>query len=249
MALSVIDRFNSVIQPLGAGETFLGEYVDIKAEGNVSVLINGDVSAPGTLSFEFSIDKTVVDSKEDFVITDITDTLAFVRLVAGSFFRVRYVNGATPLGTFRLETQKNKGKNVGFAIEEFQAVLEVIEVNTSITANVTKLVTLATGAVTSVVAGAETTVVSYTSPVDKATWVTLVHCSGQGNSKWRFFEAATPKTVRRIGAGQVNVDFEFGNPGLKIPAGTTVDIKVTHAATGRIPDFESAIFGYEEILS
>lgn len=248
MAISVIDKFNSVIQPLGAGETFLGEYVDIKAEGNVSVLINGNVPAPGTLSFEFSIDKTIVDSKEDFVIADITDTLAFTRLVAGSFFRVRYVNGATPLATFRLQTQKNKGKNVGFAIEEFQAVLEAIEINTSITANETNVITLAKAEISSVPAGIETFVVGYTTAALKATWITRISCSGQENSKWRYFQALDPKVVRRIGLGQANVDFDFGNPGLKIPAGGVLtELKVTHPFTGRTPDFEASIFGYEEL--
>ena len=241
MALSVIDRFNSVIQPLGAGETFLGEYVDIKAEGNVSVLINGNTSAAGVLSFEFSIDKTVVDSKEDFVIDDITDTLAFVRLVAGSFFRVRYVNGPTALSTFRLQTQKNKGKNVGFGIEEFQAVLENIETNTSLTTNI---VVLAKGAVASVVAGIETTIVSFTTPVGKDVWISMVSGSGQGNSKWRFFQAGDWKVARRIGAGDINVEFRFGVPGLKISGGgVTIDVKVTHVAVGRTPDFEATIIG------
>jgi len=248
MALSVIDRFNSVIQPLGAGETFLGEYVDIKAEGNVSALINGNVSAPGTLSFEFSIDKTVVDSKEDFVIDDITDTLAFTRLVAGSFFRVRYVNGATPLATFRLQTQKNKGKNVGFAIEEFQAVLEAIEINTSISANETNVIPLAFAEVDPVPAGVETTIVSYTTIALKATWITRISLSGQGNSRWRLFQSAVVKDIRRIGAGQINGYFEFGNPGLKIPAGViTVDVKAFHDFTGKVPAMNATIYGYEEL--
>jgi len=46
----------------------------------------------------------------------------------------------------------------------------------------------------------------------------------------------------------VNVDFDFGNPGLKIPAGGVLtEVKVEHVATGRTPDMEASIFGYEEL--
>jgi len=246
MASSIVDPLNSTIQALGAGETFLGQYTDIRNQGNVSILINGDVSAAGTLSFEFSIDRAVVDSKEDIEIVDITDTLAFVKIVAGSFFRVRYINGATPLASFRLQTQKNKGKNVGFSIEEFQATLEAIEINTSITANTTNVVVLAKGVVLSVASGVETTIATFTSSALKAAWITQIVCSGQENSKWRLFKAGTPEIVRRIGAGQINTDFEF-RPGYKVAAGgVIIDIKVRHERVGKTPDFEATILGYVE---
>jgi hypothetical protein len=140
----------------------------------------------------------------------------------------------------------NKGKNVGFTLVDFVETLEAIELNTSITANMTNVVTLAKGELLSTVDGLEQTVVSYTAPALKAVWITKILCSGQGNSKWRFFQAADWKAVRRIGAGEINTEFNFGQPGLKIPAGVTVDVKVFHAAAGKLPDFEASIFGYEE---
>lgn len=247
MSVSRVDPLNSTLQALGAGETYLGLWSDVRNEGNITILLHGEVAAAGTLYIEFTMeDQLFVDSQEDIEILDINDAQPVIRLTAGSFYRIRYVNGPTPLATFRLETQKNKGKNVGFTLVDFIDVLETIELNTSITANMTNVMTLAKGELLTVVDSLEQTVVSYTAPALKAVWITKILCSGQGNSKWRFFQAADWKAVRRIGAGEINTEFNFGSPGLKIPAGVTVDVKVFHAAAGKVPDFEASIFGYEE---
>jgi hypothetical protein len=104
--------------------------------------------------------------------------------------------------------------------------------------------TLANNVVSAVPVSTETTVATYTNAT-KAVWITQIFCSGQENSKWRFFQATVPKIVQRIGAGQVNMCFDFVTP-YKIPANTAVDVKVEHFVTGETPDFECSIIGYEE---
>lgn len=106
---------------------------------------------------------------------------------------------------------------------------------------------LAYGTASAVAASTETTVVSYSTSATKATWISQIFCSGQENSKWRLFDAGTAKIVQRIGAGQVNMTYNFVTP-FKVPAGTvTIDIKVEHFITGETPDFEAAIMGYVEL--
>jgi hypothetical protein len=105
---------------------------------------------------------------------------------------------------------------------------------------------LANATATAVPVSTETTVVSYSTTALKATWITQIFCSGQENSKWRFFEGGTAKIVQRIGAGQVNMCYDFVTP-YKIPAGpVTIDVKVEHFVTGETPDFECSIIGYVE---
>lgn len=108
-------------------------------------------------------------------------------------------------------------------------------------------VILAYGSVSAVASSTETTVVSYATSATKATWITQIFCSGQENSKWRLFDAGTPKIVMRIGAGQVNTEFNFVTP-FKVPAGpVTIDIKVEHFIAGETPTFEAAVLGYVEL--
>lgn len=102
------------------------------------------------------------------------------------------------------------------------------------------------GTASAVAVSTETTVVSYSTSATKATWITQIFCSGQENSKWRIFEASTAKIVQRIGAGQINVLFDFVTP-FKVPAGpVTIDVKVEHFIVGETPDFEVTIMGYVE---
>ena len=108
-------------------------------------------------------------------------------------------------------------------------------------------VVLSSSVATAVAASTETTVTSYTTAAAKATWITQIHCSGQENSKWRVFEGGTAKIVQRIGAGQVNMRYDFHTP-WKIPAGAVaIDVKVEHFVTGETPDFECTIMGYTEL--
>ena len=113
--------------------------------------------------------------------------------------------------------------------------------------NTANNVILAFGSVAAVPVSTETTIVSYTTAALKATWITQVFCSGQENSKWRLFEGGTAKIVLRIGAGQVNTEFDFVTP-FKVPSGVVaLDIKAEHFITGETPTFEATIMGYEEI--
>lgn len=249
MGQSQIDPLNSFQGPLGAGASFTGEWRDIKNEGNVTLLFSGEAAAPGSLFVEFTIDQVVVDSSEEIEILDISASQPVVRLVAGSFFRVRYVNGATPLTTFRFETQLNKGKNVGFTLDDFAETLEGIELNTAVTANMTNVRSLAFAEIDPVPANTETTIVSYTAPATKAVWITRISISGQENSRWKLRETLVVKDIRRIGAGDINGYFEFGDPGLKIDAGVTVDVRAYHEATGRSPAMNATIYGYEEVTA
>ena len=132
---------------------------------------------------------------------------------------------------------------MGVAIGQAKASIS----GTISTENTSNNVILAFGTATTVAVSTETTVVSYATAATKATWVTQIFCSGQENSKWRVFEGATPKIVQRIGAGQVNVLFDFVTP-FKVAAGpVTIDVKVEHFFTGETPDFECTIMGYVEL--
>jgi len=113
--------------------------------------------------------------------------------------------------------------------------------------NTANNVILAFGTVAAVAASTETTIVSYATGAAKATWITQIFCSGQENSKWRLFEATVAKIVLRIGAGQVNTEFNFTTP-YKVSAGpVTIDIKAEHFITGETPTFEATILGYVEL--
>jgi len=108
-------------------------------------------------------------------------------------------------------------------------------------------VILAFGSVAAVPVSTETTIVTYSTTALKATWITQIFCSGQENSRWRLFEGGTAKIVLRIGAGQVNTEFDFVTP-FKVPLGVvTIDVKVTHFITGETPTFEASIMGYVEL--
>ena len=113
------------------------------------------------------------------------------------------------------------------------------DISALITSNTT---VVANNTATSVPANIETTIVSYSTGAT-ATYITTILCSGQQYGKFRYFENVTPKIVLRGGSDR-NVIFTINTP-LKVPAGTTISVKVTHFNTGDLPDFECSILGYK----
>jgi uncharacterized membrane protein len=99
---------------------------------------------------------------------------------------------------------------------------------------------LANAVAIAVPAATETTITSFLTV--SPTWITQVICSGMEYGKFRYFEDLVAKVVERGGADR-NCSFNFIQP-LKVAAGVTVSIKVTHYVTGETPDFEASIIGY-----
>lgn len=95
------DASNSTTTPLGANETFTGEWVQNNEE---HLAFNCLADQDGTLYVEFSIDGTEVLqtlSKTYQIFANSPDFDALVK-VPGRFHRVRYVNGGTAQGKFGL---------------------------------------------------------------------------------------------------------------------------------------------------
>jgi len=113
------------------------------------------------------------------------------------------------------------------------------DISALITANTT---VVANNVAISVPANIETTIVSYSTGASP-TWITTILCSGMQYGKFRYFENLVPLIVLRGGSDR-NVMFNITTP-LKVPAGATIDVKVTHFNTGDTPDFECSILGYK----
>src|SRR5574337_69623 len=109
LAGSVVDANNTTTDVLGAGGTFTGIFTDVTAYSQAIVLLTSDQSsATNGVMLEFSNDGiTPLDSS---VLTFTAGGAApnagqgFIVGVRGRFFRVVYVNGATPQGSFTLQT-------------------------------------------------------------------------------------------------------------------------------------------------
>jgi hypothetical protein len=96
------NSFNGV---LAGSATFTGTGEDIRAFSEVTVNLYGEPSvAPGTLYFEFSPDGINWDTVVPFVLAGPQNFVPLPLRATLPFFRVRYVNGATPLTVFRLTT-------------------------------------------------------------------------------------------------------------------------------------------------
>lgn len=94
---------NSTTTPLGAGASFTGVAEDIRSFVSITVNVTGGPdNATGTLIFEFSPDGINWDVSRAIPVSNLNIVIPFPLRVVLPFFRVRYVNDATPQTTFRL---------------------------------------------------------------------------------------------------------------------------------------------------
>jgi len=101
---TTVSTVNTTITPLGAGATFTGGIEDIKLYGEITVNVAGaPANAPGTFIFEFSPDGINFDISVSRVLIGPSLIAQPLRNVL-PFFRIKYVNGATPQTEFRLTT-------------------------------------------------------------------------------------------------------------------------------------------------
>ena len=104
----------------------------------------------------------------------------------------------------------------------------------------TQEVILAEGTDTAVAANTLTTLVSFTMTIaDKD--ITRISCSGEFYAKFDIFVNTVRKETLRSGPSR-NVEFTFQN--FVFSVGDIVDVKVTHAYTGKTPEFNTTIYGF-----
>lgn len=104
--MSVVDTANSTVTPLVASATFTGSFVEVKDYSTVSIILFSD-QASATPGF-------FIDWSSDGVNIDDTDNLSYSpsnfankQYTFGPiarYYRIRYTNGATPQGSFRLQS-------------------------------------------------------------------------------------------------------------------------------------------------
>lgn len=120
----IISIGNSILDiPLAGGATFLGPYEDVSRYSYITYAINGAPAlAGGTLSFEFSFDQAQVDISVPLTVLNVDEHPPHTLVPIAQYFRLRYVNGITPLTNFRLQTTFHNSKSKGlsrFAVQPF----------------------------------------------------------------------------------------------------------------------------------
>jgi hypothetical protein len=99
-----VSTANSSAVALGGGAVFTGTSEDVSSYGAILVAVFSDqASATGGLSFQFSSDGTNWDHTRAVTIAASAGML-FSLSPNAKFFRIVYTNGATPQGSFRLQT-------------------------------------------------------------------------------------------------------------------------------------------------
>jgi hypothetical protein len=97
---------NSSTTPLGAGATFTGVFIDQTAFGAAAIHVLADKD--GTLLVDNSGDGVVTDRVSSFsVLANVPFFIGLSQLTR--YIRVRYTNGATPQGSFRVQRQQSGG--------------------------------------------------------------------------------------------------------------------------------------------
>lgn len=96
---------NSSSTPLGAAASFVGTTDDVSAYPENTINLYGEPAiAPGTLFFEYSPDGINWDVSVSYALAGPQSFVPLPLRNVLTFFRVRYINGATPLTAFRLTT-------------------------------------------------------------------------------------------------------------------------------------------------
>lgn len=117
---NVVSAGNSTSTPLPAGGTFTGVFEEVLPFADVTVLIHTDQpSAVDGFKIEYSSNGVDVDADDVFTVV----TLFGQQYSFGTnsrYVRIRYVNGATPQTTFRLQTiyKRTRGKPSSHRLEE-----------------------------------------------------------------------------------------------------------------------------------
>jgi len=102
MSQIFVSQNNSTTTPLGAGASFVGDADILTSYQEVDINLGGSPSvAPATLYFEFSPDGTCWDVSVPITLTGPVMPPVILRTVL-PYFRLRYINGATPLTELRL---------------------------------------------------------------------------------------------------------------------------------------------------
>lgn len=101
-----ISLLNSTTTPLGSNATFTGTYEDISNYASISVLFISDQSSSATgMEMDFSTDGVNTDVIEQYFFDATHANGDMLTLPAkGQFFRIKYTNGTSAQGFFRLET-------------------------------------------------------------------------------------------------------------------------------------------------
>lgn len=117
---NVVSAGNSTNTPLGAGGTFTGVFEEVLPFADLTVLIHTDQQS--------AVDGFIVEYSSNGINVDATDVFSVVTLfgqqysfgVNSRYVRIRYVNGATPQTTFRLQTiyKRHRGKPSSHRIDE-----------------------------------------------------------------------------------------------------------------------------------
>jgi hypothetical protein len=101
----VVSELNTVSGTLAAAASFVGAFEDIRRYAETTVNLYGTPAiAPGILFFEYSPDGINVDISVPYSLSGPRSFVPLPLRTVLPFFRVRYVNGATPLTEFRLTT-------------------------------------------------------------------------------------------------------------------------------------------------
>ena len=104
MSYNMVSDRNSTTTPLAGGATFTGVFEDVSAYAEVVVSVFTD-QISGALGFDMqgSSDGINTDASDSYNIP-INTNKTFKVGPGWKFFRMVYTNGATPQGTFRLQT-------------------------------------------------------------------------------------------------------------------------------------------------
>lgn len=125
----VVSTGNTSTIPLGAGASFTGAAEDVTTYHEVDINLGGaPANAPGTLYFEFSPDGTNWDVSVPLTLDGPSIVPLTLRVIL-PFFRVRYINGATPQTEFRLTTvfHKSSGKTLTRFLNQYIDYNEPVE--------------------------------------------------------------------------------------------------------------------------
>lgn len=100
-----VDAANSTTTPLGISATFTGTGVDCLGYSAVTVTVKADQdSAVDGMLFEFSPDDTNWDDSNTFTFALTDGSRRFQFPITARYFRVKYTNGSTGQGAFRVQT-------------------------------------------------------------------------------------------------------------------------------------------------
>jgi len=103
---SIISAANSTITPLAGAGTFTGTGEDITQHSAIQILMVTDQN--GSLIPEYSNNNINWDGTEAYPIVvttpGVSQSFGFSFMTEAQYFRLRYVNGATPQGNFKVQT-------------------------------------------------------------------------------------------------------------------------------------------------